>query len=57
MAISKEPTKLKPTFKLADEFLDLKKLDTNVFVQQLEESIKFREQPVEVQARRKLRID
>lgn len=45
--IAKEKSQLKIDLKLADEFLTLKTLDTNVIVQKLENSIKLREMPIE----------
>lgn len=42
-----EKNKLKPTFRLAEDFLDLRTQDTNLVVQQLEEQIKLREMPLE----------
>ncbi len=47
MSIEKKENKIQPEFKLADEFLDLKTLDTNVVVKHLEEQIKMREMPIE----------
>jgi hypothetical protein len=38
---------LKPEFKVAEEFLDLKSVDTNVFVEYLEDQIKLREMPID----------
>lgn len=39
--------KLKLQFKLADKFLDLKTVDTNMVIAHLEEQIKLRETPIE----------
>lgn len=47
MSIQKKEIKVQPEFKLADEFLDLKTLNTNVVVQHLEEQMKLREMPIE----------
>ncbi len=38
---------LKPDFKLADKFLDLKTLDTNITLDHLDEQMKVREMSVE----------
>ena len=40
-------SKVKPERKLTDDFLDLRGLDTNVVIEQLEESMKLREMPIE----------
>ncbi len=45
--IAREKSKVKVDLRLADEFLTLKTLDTNVIVQKLENSIKLREMPIE----------
>lgn len=45
-------SKLKPKFKLADEFLDLKTADTNMIIEELEELIKLRELPIQEHAKR-----
>ncbi len=45
--IKSELKQLKPDLKLADKFLDLKTLDTNVLLDHLDEQIKVREMPVE----------
>ena len=39
--------KVKQEFKLAEEFLDLRRLDTNVIVDYLEEQMKLRETAVD----------
>jgi hypothetical protein len=39
--------KIKQEFKLAGEFLDLRRLDTNCIVEHLEEQIRLRETSVE----------
>ena len=57
MKLEKPQTKIKPTFKLADDFFDLKKINTNVIIEQLEENIKLREMPVEVQVKKRLKLD
>jgi hypothetical protein len=41
--------KVRPSLKLADDFLSLKTADTNMVVQQLEENMKAREMPLEKQ--------
>lgn len=48
--------KIKPTFKLADDFLDLRYTNTNAIVDYLEKQIKLREMPVDVQMRQKSRL-
>jgi len=45
--IAREKSKIKIDMKMADEFLTLKTLDTNVIVQKLENCIKLREMPIE----------
>ncbi len=39
--------KLRPELKIADKFLDLKALDTNIILNHLDEQITLREMPVE----------
>ncbi len=39
--------KLRPELKLADKFLDLKTLDTNIILDHLDEQIRLREMPIE----------
>jgi hypothetical protein len=39
--------KLKPEFKIANNFLDLRTEETNVVIQQIEENIRIREMPLE----------
>lgn len=50
-----EKSKLKPEYKLADKFLDLKTADTNIIIEHLQEQIELREMPIEKQAKRLLR--
>jgi len=45
--IEKEKQKIKTDLKIADEFLDLKTIDTNVIIKKLENSIKLREMKIE----------
>jgi hypothetical protein len=45
--------KIKPSLKLADDFLDLRAADTNMVIQQLEENMKLRELPLEQQIMRR----
>jgi len=54
MLDKQQKNKIQPTFKLADEFLDLRTLKTNVIVEHLEESIKLREMPIEQHIRKRL---
>ncbi len=44
--------KLKPTFKLAEDFLGLRTAETNAVVEQLEENMRLREMPIEKHIRR-----
>jgi len=46
--------KLKPELKLADKFLDLKTLDTNIILNHLDDQIKMREVPVEKRLKKDL---
>jgi hypothetical protein len=48
--------KVKPEFKIADDFLDLRAQDTNVVIQQLEENMRIREMPLEKQISMKARL-
>jgi len=52
--MEKPKSKLQPQFKLADEFLDLRTMNTNMVIEQLEQNIKLREMPLEQQLKRKL---
>ena len=45
---------LKPQLKIADKFLDLKTLDTNIILNHLDEQIKMRELPIEKKLKRDL---
>ncbi|MBI4145753.1 hypothetical protein HY489_00260 [Candidatus Woesearchaeota archaeon] len=47
--------KMKPEFKVADKYLDLKTLDTNVVLEHLDEQIKLREMSVEARFKKKLK--
>ncbi len=46
--------KLKPELKLADKFLDLKTLDTNIILDHLDEQIQAREMSVEKRLKKDL---
>jgi len=46
---------IKPTFALADEYLDLKTLDTNIIVDFLDEQIKLREMPLQAHIKKQLK--
>lgn len=48
------PTKprIKPVYKLANEALDLRELDTNAVIEQLEENMKLRELTIEQHLRK-----
>jgi hypothetical protein len=48
--------KLKPEFKIANDFLDLRTAETNVVIQQIEENIRLRELPVEQQIRMRAKL-
>jgi len=50
--ITREKSKVKIDLKLADEFLTLKTMDTNVIVQKLENSMKMREMSIEKHLKR-----
>jgi len=54
MRIKREEPKVKPLLKMSEEFLGLKTLSSSVIVQHLEESMKFRELPVEKKLKREL---
>jgi hypothetical protein len=47
-------SKLKPELKLADKFLDLKTLDTNIILNHLDEQIQVREMSVEKRLKKDL---
>ena len=51
--IEKQNAKVEPKFRFADDFLDLKTLNTNVIIAQLEENIKLREMSIEHQLKKK----
>lgn len=53
--LKKHETELKPEFKLAEDYLDLRTLDTNVIIDYLEEQIKLRETAVEKQFSQQLK--
>jgi hypothetical protein len=42
-----ESSRLKPELKIADKFLDLKTMDTNIILDHLDEQIRLREMPIE----------
>lgn len=46
--------KMQAQFKLAEEFLDLKTVNTNIIIEQLEHNIKMREMPFEAQLKKRL---
>ena len=52
--IEKQKMKIEPKFKLAEEFIDLKTLNTNIIMEHLEESIKARELPLERQIKKQI---
>jgi len=45
---------LKPELKIADKFLDLKTMDTNIILNHLDEQIRLREMPVEKRLKKDL---
>ena len=47
-------SKIKPTFKLANDFFDVKEIN-NVLIEQIEENIKIREMSIEKQLRRQIK--
>lgn len=47
--------KLKPKMKIADDYFDLRTLDTNITIEYLEEQIKLREASVEKKLSRLLK--
>jgi len=53
--IKKQESSLKPEFKLADEYLDLRTMDTNIIVDYLEEQIKLREAKADERFAKQLR--
>lgn len=53
--ISPEKTRLKPELKLADEAFDLRNLDTNIIIEQLEHNMVLRETPIPKQVQQKLK--
>lgn len=55
-AMEQRKQKLKPEFRIANDFLGLKTMDTNVIIQQLEENIRLRELPVEERLRLKAKL-
>ncbi len=55
MKVKKEEMKVKPKMKLSEEFLDLRTMESNVIIQELEENIKLRELPIEKHLKKNLR--
>lgn len=55
MRVKKEELKIKPKTQLSEEFLDLRTIDNNVIIQELEENIKLRELPIEKHIKKSLR--
>lgn len=55
MRVKKEEMKVKPKTQLSDEFLDLRTMDNNVIIQELEENIKLRTLPIEKHLKKNLR--
>jgi len=55
MKVKKEEIKIKPQMKLSKEFLDLRTMDNNVIIQELEENIKLRMLPIEKHLKKNLR--
>jgi hypothetical protein len=48
-------SKIKPFLKIADDELNLQKLDTNVVVNQLEEQMRLRDESIDKHIQRQLR--
>lgn len=48
-------SKIKPFLKIADDELNLQKLDTNVVVNQLEEQMRLRDESIDKHVQRQLR--
>ncbi|MBW3004528.1 hypothetical protein KY310_01740 [Candidatus Woesearchaeota archaeon] len=55
MRVKKEEMKVKPKTQLSEEFLDLRTMENNVIIQELEENIKLREMPIEKHIKKNLR--
>ena len=55
MRVKKEEMKIKPKMQLAEKFLDLRTMENNVVIQELEENIKLREMPIEKHLKKNLR--
>ncbi len=55
MRIKKEEIKVKPKTQLSEEFLDLRTMESNVIIQELEENIKLRTLPIEKHLKKNLR--
>jgi hypothetical protein len=53
--IQKETSKIKPSFKLSEDFLDLKTFDTNVIIKKLEDTMKLREMKIEKRIEREFK--
>jgi len=51
--IKREEQKVKPLMKLEDDFLDLRNLDTNIIIKQIEENIKLRGMSISDQLKKK----
>lgn len=54
--MKKHEPRVKPTFKLADDFLDMRQLDSSVIIEQLEENIRRREMPLVQQLRKSRKL-
>ncbi len=54
--IQKETSKIKPDFKLSEEFLQLKTLETNVIIKKLEDQIKLRSMKIEKHVEKEFKI-
>ncbi|MBD3361351.1 hypothetical protein GF358_01010 [Candidatus Woesearchaeota archaeon] len=52
--LKKEESKIKPDLKIADEYLDLRTLDTNIIVKKLEENMKLRLMKIDKHAEKQL---
>ena len=54
--MKKHESKIKPTFKLADDFLGVRQSDTNMVIEQLEENMRVREMTLEQQLRKSKKL-
>ncbi len=55
MRVKKQEVKVKPKFRISEDYIDLRTLDTNVIVEHLEYNLKLRELPVEKRIAEKIK--